>query len=173
MRKNQIWASHKWFCRQNPLLRVPLCTFWPEKCTILEVGEVTFRDHKKHTPGHWFYTWSFLRTTTQASLGHQGSTQWNKCGIEWNHPPLLSHYPQCTKRGKEELNSPIKGHQEMSNLREHCYVRQNFPKKYQQCVIQSSDRGDSVFGHPKNLVHHSRERETLCKSSSEVKTFLG
>ena len=49
---------------------------------------------------------------------------------------------------------------------------QEFPKKYQQCVIWGRDRGDSVVGHPTTLVHHSRERETLRPGSSEVKTSL-
>ena len=106
----------------------------------------------------------------QSLLRHQGSTQWNKCGTQWNHPPLLGNYPQCTKRGKEDLNSPIKGHQEMNNLRAHCYDGQNCPKKYQQCVVQSRDRGDSVVGHPTTPIHHSRKRETLCQGSSEVNT---
>ena len=100
------------------------------------------------------------------------STQWNKCGTQWNHPPLLGHHPQCTKRGKEDLNSPIKSYQEMNNRRTHCYVGHNFLKQYQQCVIRSRDRGDSVAGHPTTLVHHSRERDTLRQGSSEVNTSL-
>ena len=111
-------------------------------------------------------------TAAQVSLGPQGSTKWNKCGKQRNHRPLLGHHPQCTKRGKEDLNSPIKGHQEMNNLRENFYAGHNFPKQYQQCLIRSRDRGDSVFGHPTNPVHHSRERETLRQGSLEVKTFL-
>ena len=96
----------------------------------------------------------------------------DKCGTQWNHPPLLGHHPQCTKRGKEDLNSLIKGHQEMNDMRAHCYACQNFPKQYQQCVIQSRDRGDSVVGHPITPVHQSRDRETLHLGSSEVKTSL-
>ena len=129
------------------------------------MAEVTFWDHKAHSR-------TLILEAAQASLGSQVSTQWNKCGTQWNHPPLLGHYPQCTKRGKEDLNSPIKGHQDMNNMRAHCYAGQNFPKQYQQCVIQSRDRGELIVGHPTTPVHHSRERETLRQGNLEVKTSL-
>ena len=78
----------------------------------------------------------------------------------------------CAHNWKEDLNSPIKFHQEINNLRERCYVGQNFPKKYQQCVIQSRDRGESNVGHPTSSVHHSRERENLHRGKLGIKEIL-